>query len=119
MRSLMSAAVPKHVVLPETGQVVGARDVGVGTVVAVRAGEVVPVDGVVVGGHSEVDESSLTGESFPVPKQPPAEVWAGTMNLDGKRLHLFFSYTFRRQRSQKCSGGDHSPENVMLQVTLP
>ncbi|RCV10162.1 hypothetical protein SETIT_2G090500v2 [Setaria italica] len=42
-----------------------------------------PVDGVVVGGQSEVDESSLTGESFPVPKQPQSEVWAGTMNLDG------------------------------------
>ncbi|RLN34935.1 putative inactive cadmium/zinc-transporting ATPase HMA3 [Panicum miliaceum] len=82
MLSLMSA-VPRHVVLAETGQVVGMRDVGVGTVVAVKAGEVVPVDGVVVGGQSEVDESSLTGESFPVPKQPQSEVWAGTMNLDG------------------------------------
>jgi len=94
MRSLMSAAVPKHVVLAETGQVVGARDVGVGTVVAVRAGEVVPVDGVVVGGHSEVDESSLTGESFPVPKQPPSEVWAGTVNLDGKNTYIIFAHTF-------------------------
>nr|TKW31249.1 hypothetical protein SEVIR_2G093100v2 [Setaria viridis] len=82
MLSLMST-VPKNVVLAETGQVVGMCDVGVGTVVAVRAGEVVPVDGVVVGGQSEVDESSLTGESFPVPKQPQSEVWAGTMNLDG------------------------------------
>ncbi|PUZ69078.1 hypothetical protein GQ55_2G079700 [Panicum hallii var. hallii] len=82
MLSLMSA-VPKHVVLAETGQVVGMRDVGVGTVIAVKAGEVVPVDSVVVGGQSEVDESSLTGESFPVPKQPQSEVWAGTMNLDG------------------------------------
>ncbi|RLM84455.1 putative inactive cadmium/zinc-transporting ATPase HMA3 [Panicum miliaceum] len=82
MLSLMSA-VPKHVVLSETGQVVGMRDVGVGTVVAVKAGEVVPVDGVLVGGQSEVDESSLTGESFPVPKQPQSEVWASTMNLDG------------------------------------
>uniref|UniRef100_A0A804UCW5 HMA domain-containing protein n=1 Tax=Zea mays TaxID=4577 RepID=A0A804UCW5_MAIZE len=82
MLSLMST-VPKTVVLAETGQVVGMGDVAVGTVVAVRAGDVVPVDGVVVGGHSEVDESSLTGESFPVPKQPQSEVWAGTINLDG------------------------------------
>jgi Zn2+/Cd2+-exporting ATPase len=87
MLSLMSA-VPKHVVLAEMGQVVGMRDVGVGTVVAVKAGEVVPVDGVVVGGQSEVDESSLTGESFPVPKQPQSEVWAGTMNLDGKNSYI-------------------------------
>ncbi|XP_066393644.1 cadmium/zinc-transporting ATPase HMA3-like [Miscanthus floridulus] len=82
MSSLMSM-VPPRVVLAETGEVVSVRDVGVGTVVAVRAGEVVPVDGVVVDGQSEVDESSLTGESFPVPKLPPSEVWAGTMNLDG------------------------------------
>jgi len=82
MMSLMST-VPKTVVLAETGQVVGMGDVAVGTVVAVRAGDVVPVDGVVVDGHSEVDESSLTGESFPVPKQPQSEVWAGTINLDG------------------------------------
>ncbi|KAL6639010.1 hypothetical protein ACP70R_022740 [Stipagrostis hirtigluma subsp. patula] len=82
MSSLMSMIPPK-VVLAETGEVVSVRDVTVGAVVAVRAGEVVPVDGVVVDGQSEVDESSLTGESLPVPKQPPSEVWAGTLNLDG------------------------------------
>ncbi|XP_062190018.1 cadmium/zinc-transporting ATPase HMA3-like isoform X2 [Phragmites australis] len=82
MSSLMSMIPPK-VVLAETGEVVSVRDVTVGAVVAVRAGEVVPIDGVVVDGQSEVDESSLTGESFPVPKQPQSEVWAGTLNLDG------------------------------------
>ena len=91
MSSLMST-IPPRVVLAATGEAVGLRDVEVGAVVAVRAGEVVPVDGVVVDGQSEVDESSLTGESFPVRKQPPSEVWAGTMNLDGKKLHFFFSY---------------------------
>ncbi|CAM0909429.1 unnamed protein product [Alopecurus aequalis] len=82
MSSLMSMIPPKAV-LAETGQVVNVRDIGVGAVVAVRAGEVVPVDGVVVDGQSEVDERSLTGESYPVPKQPQSEVWAGTLNLDG------------------------------------
>jgi Zn2+/Cd2+-exporting ATPase len=83
MSSLMSMLPPK-VVIAGTGEVVSVRDVAVGVVVAVRAGEVVPVDGVVVDGQSEVDESSLTGESFPVPKQPASEVWAGTLNLNGK-----------------------------------
>ncbi|GJN24959.1 hypothetical protein PR202_gb12738 [Eleusine coracana subsp. coracana] len=82
MASLMSMVPPK-VVLAATGEVVSVPDVNVGDVVAVRAGEVVPVDGVVVDGQGEVDESSLTGESFPVPKQPGSEVWAGTMNLEG------------------------------------
>ncbi|CAN6180458.1 unnamed protein product [Urochloa humidicola] len=83
MSSLITTMIPAEVVLAETGEVVAVRDVEVGAVVAVKAGEVVPVDGVVVDGRSEVDESSLTGESFPVPKQPPAVVWAGTINLDG------------------------------------
>nr|AIA57678.1 heavy metal transporting P1B-ATPase 3 [Triticum turgidum subsp. durum]AIA57679.1 heavy metal transporting P1B-ATPase 3 [Triticum turgidum subsp. durum] len=82
MSSLMSMIPPKAV-LAETGDVVNVRDIGVGAVIAVRAGEMVPVDGMVVDGQSEVDERSLTGESYPVPKQPHSEVWAGTLNLDG------------------------------------
>ncbi|KAE8816991.1 cadmium/zinc-transporting P1B-ATPase 3 isoform HMA3.1 [Hordeum vulgare] len=82
MSSLMSMIPPKAV-LAETGEVVNVRDIDVGAVIAVRAGEMVPVDGVVVDGQSEVDERSLTGESYPVPKQPLSEVWAGTLNLDG------------------------------------
>uniref|UniRef100_A0A0E0Q5X1 P-type ATPase A domain-containing protein n=1 Tax=Oryza rufipogon TaxID=4529 RepID=A0A0E0Q5X1_ORYRU len=82
MSSLMGM-LPVKAVIATTGEVVSVRDVRVGDVVAVRAGEIVPVDGVVVDGQSEVDERSLTGESFPVPKQPHSEVWAGTMNFDG------------------------------------
>ncbi|KAJ1260713.1 hypothetical protein BS78_10G253600 [Paspalum vaginatum] len=82
MSSLMSMT-PQKAVLAETGQVVAAQDVKVNTVIAVKAGEVVPIDGVVVDGRSEVDESTLTGESFPVAKQPDSQVWAGTLNIDG------------------------------------
>lgn len=82
MSSLMSMA-PQKAVVAETGEVVAAQDVKVGTVIAVKAGEVVPIDGVVVDGRSEVDESTLTGESFPVAKQPESQVWAGTLNIDG------------------------------------
>ncbi|KAF7097477.1 hypothetical protein CFC21_099291 [Triticum aestivum] len=82
MASLMSMA-PQNAVLAETGQVVAAQDVKVNTVIAVKAGEVVPIDGVVVDGRSEVDEQTLTGESFPVAKQTDSEVWAGTLNIDG------------------------------------
>uniref|UniRef100_A0A453SPT6 HMA domain-containing protein n=1 Tax=Aegilops tauschii subsp. strangulata TaxID=200361 RepID=A0A453SPT6_AEGTS len=82
MSSLMSMA-PQNAVLAETGQVVAAQDVKVNTVIAVKAGEVVPIDGVVVDGRSEVDEQTLTGESFPVAKQTDSEVWAGTLNIDG------------------------------------
>lgn len=86
MSSLMSMA-PQNAVLAETGQVVATQDVKINTVIAVKAGEVVPIDGVVVDGRSEVDESTLTGESFPVSKQADSQVWAGTLNIDGKTCY--------------------------------
>ncbi|URE37834.1 E1-E2 ATPase [Musa troglodytarum] len=82
MSSLMSMA-PQKAVLAETGQIVDIEDVEVNTIIAVKAGEVIPIDGIVVDGQSEVDERSLTGESLPVTKQVNSLVWAGTLNIDG------------------------------------
>ncbi len=45
------------------------------------------MDGVVIEGHSSVDESMLTGEPLPVPKQPGDEVVAGTINTSGTFLY--------------------------------
>eukprot|EP00258_Populus_trichocarpa_P042602 XP_024458621.1 cadmium/zinc-transporting ATPase HMA3 isoform X2 [Populus trichocarpa] len=82
MSSLMSIA-PQKAVIAETGEEVDADEVKLNTVLAVKAGEVIPIDGVVVDGNCEVDEKTLTGESFPVPKQVDSTVWAGTINLNG------------------------------------
>ncbi|MYH48462.1 MAG: copper-translocating P-type ATPase [Gammaproteobacteria bacterium] len=57
--------------------------VQVDQVVLVRPGERIPVDGVVLGGRSSVDESTFTGESLPVDKEPGAEVIGGTLNHEG------------------------------------
>jgi Cu+-exporting ATPase len=54
-----------------------------GDVVAVKPGERIPVDGVVLRGESAVDESMLTGESIPVAKQKGDRVFGGTMNGTG------------------------------------
>ena len=54
-----------------------------GDMLSVRPGEQIPVDGVIVEGHSAVNESALTGESIPVDKQPGDRVSAGTMNQEG------------------------------------
>jgi Cu2+-exporting ATPase len=51
--------------------------------IRVIPGERVPADCVVLEGSSEVNESMLTGESMPVSKAPGAEVFGGTMNLNG------------------------------------
>ncbi len=57
----------------------------------VRPGEAVPVDGLVLEGQSAVDESMVTGESMPLPKQPGDRVIGGTVNGTG-------AFVFRAER---------------------
>jgi Zn2+/Cd2+-exporting ATPase len=54
-----------------------------GDEIIVRPGEKVPLDGIVLGGHSDVNEAPLTGESRPIDKVPGDEVYAGTINGHG------------------------------------
>jgi Cu+-exporting ATPase len=58
-------------------------DVVPGDVVIVRAGERIAVDGEVLSGQSDVDESLITGESLPVRKVPGDKVTGGAVNVDG------------------------------------
>ena len=58
-------------------------EVLVGDVIAVRPGEKIPVDGIVVSGSSRVDESMVTGESMPVAKGVGDEVIGATLNKTG------------------------------------
>lgn len=60
-----------------------ASKVKVGDKLLVKAGELVPVDAVVLEGSTSVDESSLTGESLPADKNVGDELLSGTVNLDG------------------------------------
>ena len=66
-----------------TERVIPAAEVQPGDVLIVRAGESVPVDGVVFEGASAVDESALTGESIPVEKQAGDTVIGATINKSG------------------------------------
>ena len=67
---------------------VAIRDVGLGETLRVRPGERIAVDGVIIDGHSTVDESMLTGEPIPVEKQQGDEVAAGTINRSGSFLFV-------------------------------
>ncbi len=58
-----------------------------GDTVRMRPGEKIPVDGVIVEGHSSVDESMLTGEPMPVRKNAGDEVVGGTINTRGTFLY--------------------------------
>ncbi|CAL9242919.1 unnamed protein product [Arabidopsis halleri] len=82
MSSLMSLA-PRKAVIAETGHEVDVDEVRINTIVSVKAGESIPIDGVVVDGSCDVDEKTLTGESFPVSKQRDSTVLAATINLNG------------------------------------
>lgn len=67
-------------------QDIAIEDVGLGETLRVRPGEKIAVDGVLIEGHSTIDESMLTGEPIPVEKIKDSEVVAGTMNLQGSFL---------------------------------
>ena len=67
------------------------EEVRVGDRVAVRPGQSIPVDGVIVEGSSAVDESALTGESLPVDKGPGDKVAAASINKSG-----FFTFEASR-----------------------
>jgi Cu+-exporting ATPase len=74
---------------------VAVDDVRPGDEVLVRPGQKVPVDGIVIEGHSTIDESMLTGESVPVEKASGDEVIGATVNMVGS-----FRFRVTRVRSE-------------------
>ena len=71
-------------VLAEEGEKeISIDEVEAGQVIVVRPGESIPVDGVILEGHTTVDESMLTGESIPVEKGPGDAVVGASINKNG------------------------------------
>lgn len=84
IESLMNLTPPTaHVVRQETEQEIPLAQVMAGDTVVVRPGEKVPVDGIVLDGTTEVDESMLTGEALPVAKAEGDAITGGTQNTTG------------------------------------
>ena len=84
LKSLMKLA-PKTAVVVRGGkeETVAIEEVRKGDIFVVRPGENVPVDGVIIEGHSALNESALTGESIPVDKGVGDTVSAATINQSG------------------------------------
>ncbi len=84
LRSLMKLA-PKTATIVKDGveSTVPIEQVKIGDIFAVRPGESIPTDGIIIQGSAAVDESALTGESIPVDKISGDEVSAATINQSG------------------------------------
>lgn len=63
--------------------IVDIDQIQIGDIFICKPGSQIPVDGIVTGGNSAVDESSLTGESLPVDKETGSKVYAATLNQTG------------------------------------
>jgi heavy metal translocating P-type ATPase len=74
-----------HSALKWTDGVIGAEvpieSVQLGDQIAIRKGEVIPLDGEIISDSAQIDESSLTGEALPVYKQAQENAYSGTVNL--------------------------------------
>jgi len=78
-------ALPRQVRVRRDGEEreLDTNKVVAGEIIIIRPGERIPADGMVIKGHSFVDQSSITGESLPVEKVEQSKVFAGTINKDG------------------------------------
>ncbi|BAH55730.1 MULTISPECIES: heavy metal translocating P-type ATPase [Rhodococcus] len=84
IRTLLELAPPRAVVLRGGEPVeIPTAEVTAGDLLLIRPGAKIPVDGTVEDGHSEVDESMVTGESLPVTKPPGSEVIGASINTTG------------------------------------
>ena len=84
IEKLMNLAPPTALVRTESGERrIDVEEVEVGDIFIIKPGDRIPLDGEVVSGVTEVDQSAITGESMPVAKEAGEIVYAGTMNGRG------------------------------------
>jgi heavy metal translocating P-type ATPase len=84
IRDLMDF-LPRSIVVRRDGAVreTAPQEVRIGDSVLVNPGSLIPVDGIVINGHSFVDQARITGESVPAEKVAGSTVYAGTINQSG------------------------------------
>ncbi len=89
IEKLMDLTPAKAILLLDGEQIsTPVEEIGPGDCILIRPGDRVAADGKVYEGHSDIDESMLTGESMPVSKSPGADVASGTVNTGGGALKV-------------------------------
>lgn len=85
MEKLMELGVKKARIIDENGkeQEINIDEVKIGDILLVKPGEKVPLDGIIIDGSSDIDESMLTGESLPIFKKEKDNVFGSTFNKSG------------------------------------
>ena len=83
----LQPTVATKIELDDNGEIISQNEIPIaqiqiGDIVLVRPGDKIPVDGIVIGGESYVDESMINGEPIPKVKDKDSEVFAGTINQD-------------------------------------
>lgn len=84
IRSLMDIA-PKEALIRRGNKekMINVSDIQIGDIMIIKPGQKIAMDGVVIKGHSAVNQAAITGESVPVEKQINDEIFAGTLNEEG------------------------------------
>ena len=96
-----------------------AREVVPGDVVRTQRGQVVAADGRLVSGSAEVDESALTGESLPVPKEPGDPVFSGSAVSRGSTAVRVLATGMRTQFGRTAQlAGREAPQSHFQQTIL-
>lgn len=84
LKKLLELGVKNALVIRDGKEIkIPLKDVKIGDILHVKAGEKIPLDGVITEGEASLDESMLTGESIPVDKQKGDDVFGATINENG------------------------------------
>lgn len=74
---------PKAAVVKAIGEAVAIDTIPIGTIIAIKPGDLIPLDGEIASGETAIDEATITGEPIPKDKRRGDQVFAGTLNRSG------------------------------------
>jgi cation transport ATPase len=77
-----------HVYDDQSLEEINVADIRIGDLLVVRPGDLIPVDGIIISGQAQIDESALTGEPLPKKKGIGDEVFSGTVNTAGSVFEM-------------------------------